>query len=144
MQETPEDKGSISGSGRSPGEEMATHSSVFAWKIPWTEEAGGLQSTEKQSWTWLKWLSMHACRTRTGFTPQMCYHSGNSNTRFIYFYHLVNNLHFLLLKTWLFTLLSISNSKLSLYGNTSNNPETRLIYTATESFIVNRTYTKVN
>ena len=25
-------------------EEMATHSSVFAWEIPWTEEPGGLQS----------------------------------------------------------------------------------------------------
>ena len=25
-------------------EEMATHSSIPAWKIPWTEEAGGLQS----------------------------------------------------------------------------------------------------
>ena len=24
-------------------EEMATHSSILAWKIPWTEEAGGLQ-----------------------------------------------------------------------------------------------------
>ena len=24
--------------------EMATHSSTFAWKIPWTEEAGRLQS----------------------------------------------------------------------------------------------------
>ena len=24
--------------------EMATHSSVLAWKIPWTEEPGGLQS----------------------------------------------------------------------------------------------------
>ena len=24
--------------------EMATHSSIFAWKIPWTEEPGGLQS----------------------------------------------------------------------------------------------------
>ena len=27
-------------------EEMATHSSVLAWKIPWTEELGGLQSME--------------------------------------------------------------------------------------------------
>ena len=27
---------------------MATHSSVFAWKIPWTEESGGLQSMESQ------------------------------------------------------------------------------------------------
>ena len=24
---------------------MATHSSILAWKIPWTEELGGLQST---------------------------------------------------------------------------------------------------
>ena len=26
--------------------EMATHSSTLAWKIPWTEEPGGLQSME--------------------------------------------------------------------------------------------------
>ena len=25
------------------GEGMATHSSVLAWRIPWTEEPGGLQ-----------------------------------------------------------------------------------------------------
>ena len=36
--------GSILGSGRSPEEEMATHSSIVAWEIPWTEEPGGLQS----------------------------------------------------------------------------------------------------
>ena len=29
-------------------EEMATHSSILAWKIPWTEEPGGLQSTGSQ------------------------------------------------------------------------------------------------
>ena len=28
--------------------EMATHSSIHAWRIPWTEEPGGLQSTESQ------------------------------------------------------------------------------------------------
>ena len=28
--------------------EMATHSSVLAWRIPWTEESGGLQSTGLQ------------------------------------------------------------------------------------------------
>ena len=28
--------------------EMATHSSIFAWRIPWTEEPGGLQSMELQ------------------------------------------------------------------------------------------------
>ena len=29
-------------------EEMATHSSIFAWKIPWTEEPGRLQSMGSQ------------------------------------------------------------------------------------------------
>ena len=29
-------------------EEMATHSSILAWKIPWTEGPGGLQSTGSQ------------------------------------------------------------------------------------------------
>ena len=28
--------------------EMATHSSTLAWKIPWMEESGGLQSTGLQ------------------------------------------------------------------------------------------------
>ena len=36
---------SIPGSGRSPGfsslEEMATHSSILAWRIPWTEDLAG-------------------------------------------------------------------------------------------------------
>ena len=27
-----------------PEKEMATHSSILAWRIPWTEEPGGLQS----------------------------------------------------------------------------------------------------
>ena len=27
---------------------MATHSSILAWRIPWTEEPRGLQSTEPQ------------------------------------------------------------------------------------------------
>ena len=29
---------------------MATHSSVFAWRIPWTEEPGGLKSMGLKSW----------------------------------------------------------------------------------------------
>ena len=29
--------------------EMATHSSILAWRIPWTEEPGGLQSLGSQS-----------------------------------------------------------------------------------------------
>ena len=32
---------------------MAIHSSTLAWKLPWTEEPGGLQSMESQTHTWL-------------------------------------------------------------------------------------------
>ena len=38
-------------------EGMATHSSILAWRIPCTEESGGLQSTGSQSWTPVKQLS---------------------------------------------------------------------------------------
>ena len=34
--------------GRSPGEKMATHSSILAWRIPWTEEPSRLQSIGPQ------------------------------------------------------------------------------------------------
>ena len=30
--------------------EMATHSNILAWRIPWTEEPGGLQSMGPQEW----------------------------------------------------------------------------------------------
>ena len=30
------------------GEDMATHSSILAWTIPWTEEPGGLESLGSQ------------------------------------------------------------------------------------------------
>ena len=30
-------------------EEMATHSSIPAWRIPWTEESGGLQFIDRKS-----------------------------------------------------------------------------------------------
>jgi len=35
--------------GRSLEKGMATHSSVLAWRIPWTEEPGGLQFSSVQS-----------------------------------------------------------------------------------------------
>ena len=31
--------------------EMASHSRILAWRIPWTEESGWLWSMELQSWT---------------------------------------------------------------------------------------------
>ena len=49
-----------------PEKEMETHPGTqgsnpgtLAWKIPWTEEPGGLQSMGSQRWTWVKQLSMH-------------------------------------------------------------------------------------
>ena len=39
------------------GKEMATHTSVLAWRIPGMGEPGGLLSGVAQSWTQLKWLS---------------------------------------------------------------------------------------
>ena len=52
---------------------MATHSSILAWGIPWTEEPGGLQSKELQSWTQLS-ARTHThthTHTRTPRTPSM-------------------------------------------------------------------------
>ena len=41
-------------------EGMATHSSILAWRIPWSEEPGGLQSMVTKSQTQLKRPRMHA------------------------------------------------------------------------------------
>ena len=38
-----ENQDSIPGSGRLLEKEMATHSSILPWEIPWTEETSGLQ-----------------------------------------------------------------------------------------------------
>jgi len=39
------DPGSIPGLRRSPGEEVATHSNILAWRIPWIEELGQLPNS---------------------------------------------------------------------------------------------------
>ena len=52
--------------------EMATHSSILAWRIPGTEESGGLPSMALQSQTRLKQLSMHACIGEGNGNPLQC------------------------------------------------------------------------
>ena len=42
------DIGLIPGLGRSPGDRNANCSSILAWKIPWTEDPGWLQSMRSQ------------------------------------------------------------------------------------------------
>ena len=46
-------------------EGRATHSSILAWIIPWTEEPDGLQSMGLQSWVRLKWLKCTHARMHT-------------------------------------------------------------------------------
>ena len=68
------DSGSIPGSGRSPGIGNATHSSILAWRISWTEETGGLRSIGSQRVRHgLKWLSTAQHKT-TSITSQFLQH----------------------------------------------------------------------
>ena len=41
--------------------EMATCSNILAWEIPWTEEPGGLESTESQK----RWTQLSDCTADT-------------------------------------------------------------------------------
>ena len=50
-------------------EGMAAHSSILTWRIPWTEEPGGLQSMGSQRVNdWSDWAGTHICIART-FSP---------------------------------------------------------------------------
>ena len=46
--------------------EMATHSSILAWRIPGTAEAGGLPSMGPQNWSRLKRLSSSSSSRMVG------------------------------------------------------------------------------
>ena len=50
---------------------MATHSSTFAWKIPWTEEPGRLQSTGSQQLSNLHSLTLTHLHTHTNKYPHI-------------------------------------------------------------------------
>ena len=55
------DPGSVPGSGRSPGEGNGNHSSILAWRIPWREEPGGLQSMGSQELDTTERLTLSLC-----------------------------------------------------------------------------------
>ena len=57
--------------------EMATHSSILAWRIPWTEEPGRLQSIASESD--ITEVSKHAC-THTAQTSGYILHSSRSKS----------------------------------------------------------------
>ena len=54
--------GLISGSGKSSGEGNGNISSIISWRIPWTEEPGGLQSMGSQR------VGHNRARTHAQFT----------------------------------------------------------------------------
>ena len=58
----PRDEGSIPGWGRSLGEEMATHPSILAWKIPWIESLVGatVHGVTKGQTRWKRLACIHA------------------------------------------------------------------------------------
>ena len=55
-----------------PEKDMATHSGMLAWRIPWTEEPGGLQSigSKKGLSTHLYFTFMLKTREMFGFVPR--------------------------------------------------------------------------
>ena len=63
--------------------EMATHSSILAWRIPWTEELGGLQSTgrkESDTTEQLHFLSLSLFTQRKPLEYKTWHHPTTSNT----------------------------------------------------------------
>ena len=66
------DMGSIPGLGRAPREGMATHSSILAWRIPWIEEPGRLQSMglQKVRHDWSDLACIHIALKKQNHLPQ--------------------------------------------------------------------------
>ena len=64
-----EDLGSIPGLGRSLKESMATHSSILAWRIPWTEDPGKLQSRGLQRINTTEHMQMCMLLLLSHFSP---------------------------------------------------------------------------
>ena len=61
-------------------EGMATHSGILAWRIPWTEEPGGLWPEGSQRVTGLKRLSTHARVVIEHRYLLSCYFFNNRNS----------------------------------------------------------------
>ena len=59
------DLGSISGWEDPLEKDTATHSSILAWRIPWTEEPGRLHTVHgvAKSWTRLSYFHFYLCKT---------------------------------------------------------------------------------
>ena len=54
--------------------EMATHSSILAWRTPWTEELGGLQSMGRKESDTTERLHLHLLTKNNGKSSTLFYH----------------------------------------------------------------------
>ena len=61
-------------------EEMATHPSILAWEIPWTEEPGGLRSMKSQSQTQLSIWAKHRISNKNSVLNITCLSDTESGT----------------------------------------------------------------
>ena len=66
------------------GEGMETHSSILAWRIPWTEEPGGLSPQGHKESDTTEWLSTHAQMLMPGLNAffLFAFHFGKSSFKF--------------------------------------------------------------
>ena len=79
---------------------MATHSSVLAWRIPWTEEPDGLQSMGSQR-VRHDWATKHTCSPSSeSIFPACAFHctihstNGNCKKSYLDYHHFLNTLWF--------------------------------------------------
>ena len=63
--------------------EMATHSRILAWEIPWTEEPGGLQSFITKSSTWFPKHAVYFCAFLTLFSPHGMFYTASRSLVFL-------------------------------------------------------------
>ena len=80
--------------------DMETHSNILAWRIPWTEEPGGLQSIGHRASDTAEG-SQHACMTMTPFSRCWFYPSSLTARATRGFLFLRSQLNYLLLETQL-------------------------------------------
>ena len=71
---------------------MAPHSSILAWRIPWTEEPGGLQSmgSQRVGHGWTDWACTHTLLNNPLLTSvKTCQQKGTSNINLVLFIKVV-------------------------------------------------------
>ena len=77
------DTGSIPGSGRSAGGGHSNPLHVLAWRIPWTEKPGGLQSIGSRR----VWLALHVTCSRSGPQSKKT-HRNYTSSQLLFFFGL--------------------------------------------------------